>query len=333
MAVCLRPCPPVRRTRRRPTAGPTQRPQQEIALEMTDSIKTTAAEKTTVIFLHIRKTAGRCLDTEILRREYAPEEHFNIDVQDFKARVATLRSLPEEAKRRIRLVEGHIGFGFHQLLPQQAAYVTLLRDPVDRVLSLYYYTRRSPWEPFHEQAVAQGLEEFIHSDVMRIEVDNFQTRIVSGMNWHIDDDDYADVHRNSSRTAQKCTEDDLLRAKQNIRKHFAVVGFTRHFIESVLLMKRAFGWRRHFYMPRNITRGRKRVEPLPPSVADLIRSYNQHDTALYAFAQELFRERLIAGGDSLQQELKQYRLLNSTVGRFLCLGRYAVEKTLSRIGS
>ncbi len=43
--------------------------------------------------------------------------------------------------RRIELISGHTSYGIHRLVPGDVTYVTFLRDPVERVISLYFYLR------------------------------------------------------------------------------------------------------------------------------------------------------------------------------------------------
>lgn len=77
-----------------------------------------------------------------------------------------------------------------------------------------------------------SIGDFISSGVaVAFETNNHQTRFISGM------------------TAEygKCTTEMLETAKKNLREYFTVVGLTEYFAESMLLMKRAFGWKTPFY--------------------------------------------------------------------------------------
>ena len=87
-----------------------------------------------LIFLHIPKTAGTTLPT-VIDRHYLPHATYYFyeypkDRNDFFA-------LSEERRRELRVLSGHIRFGFHRFLSVPVDYITLLRDPVDLVMSLY----------------------------------------------------------------------------------------------------------------------------------------------------------------------------------------------------
>ena len=76
-----------------------------------------------VIFVHIGKTAGTTLSV-ILIRQYGKENIFAVD-KSKGITVETFKALPDEEKRQINLLRGHILFGLHNHLPQSATYITM----------------------------------------------------------------------------------------------------------------------------------------------------------------------------------------------------------------
>jgi hypothetical protein len=67
----------------------------------------------------------------------------------------------------------------------------------------------------------------------------------------------------------------------------AVVGLTERFDETMLLLKKVYGWRMPFYERRNVGRHRLRKQDLSADVIRQIAADNRLDVALYAYAQEL----------------------------------------------
>lgn len=89
-----------------------------------------------ICFLHIPKTAGTSL-RKMLRDNYHIQDVFNGNTMlDYEGK--TKNDLQD-----YKLFLGHL-FYFRalQILPDDVTYITLLRNPIDRVISLYYFWRR-----------------------------------------------------------------------------------------------------------------------------------------------------------------------------------------------
>lgn len=250
-----------------------------------------------VIFLHIPKTAGLTLH-HIIEAQYAPEAMFTMNLPEDLARY---QELPEEAKRAIRIIRGHHGFGLHTMLPD-ATYFTILREPVDRVISFYYYAARTPGHYFGEMLKAQNwdLEQAIRNKAT-LELNNLQTRIIAGGGgfWGNDIVPYGEDAPEMLETA-----------KQHLRDSFAVVGLTERFDESLILMRRAFGWRLPLYAKKNVTKNRPAVEDIPPGALETIKAYNALDIELYGYIEDLFRAQLSRAGIGARLEARTYTALN-----------------------
>ena len=257
-------------------------------------------KKQTVIFLHIHKTGGSTLDS-IIRRQYSPQAitaFYHSDPEKTQ-QYNEFKKLPESAKRRSKLILGHIGFGLHEFLPQPSTYITFLRDPVERVISLFYFIRRATRHPHHNSIVSSNmsLEEFVGSVDLGKQIDNSQTRLLADA-WNVE--------------LGKCSQEMLERAKSNIDNYFAVVGLTERFDESLILLRQKLGWKNIFYQPKNVTKNR----PLQDSISDKtlaeIKKYNELDFELYKYAQEIFEKSIEQQGASFVNELNRFKLLNKT---------------------
>ncbi len=270
----------------------------------------------TLIFLHIGKTAGTTLG-RILRRHYPRDQIYSIPVPP-NAReldlcdgsggpgvrrlhppremtLITFADLPEDLRRRYRLVLGHTVFGIHELLPQPSCYLTMLRNPVSLVQSLYGYILRTP-SHFHHSAVAgrgMSLAEFVESGIS-IETDNSQVRALSG-----------DLHA----PVGACPPELLDRAVANIERRFPVVGITERFDESLIALRENFGLTHLQYVrAKTAPRGQRR-ERLDPGVVRLIEQRNALDLQLYRRA--LGRLDALAANPRHQAELARFRRANA----------------------
>src|SRR5438477_7017615 len=121
---------------------------------------TTADEA--VIFLHVPKTAGTTLN-RLIEWEYPLFQMYSVDPVFFRWSAARLRKLSKERLRKIRVFKGHMLFGLHEVLPQSATYITVLRDPIERTLSAYYFMRSYKLHPMYWKFKRESwtLEDFV----------------------------------------------------------------------------------------------------------------------------------------------------------------------------
>jgi hypothetical protein len=100
-----------------------------------------------LIFLHLPKTARSAL-RGIIQRQYGSSSILPLDESSFGEELA---AIPPSQMDRLRAVMGHFFFGAHTFLSKPSIYITVLRDPLDRVISRYYFVRRSPLDPIYDQ--------------------------------------------------------------------------------------------------------------------------------------------------------------------------------------
>jgi hypothetical protein len=251
-----------------------------------------------VVFLHVLKTAGTTLH-RIIERQYRPEQTYSVGLVEGES-LAGLAELSETRRAKIRMLRGHMGFGVHRFLPGPSTYVTILRDPVERVISYYYFVLRTPDHYFHHALTSGdvGLKAFIR-DKMHVMADNAQTRTISGV-WQ-------------KPGFGECTQQTLETAKRHLRQHFAIVGLTERFDETLLLLRRGFRWRNVFYTRHNVTSDRPRRDELSPSTLDALVEANRLDIELYRYAAELFEGQVRQQGPSFAGEVRRFQLANRWV--------------------
>lgn len=260
-----------------------------------------------LIHLHIPKNAGTTLSRLIKLRlaAWPPSAwlhhsailgHYTVR-GPVQARFDKIASLSDADKQRMRFFESHAAFGVHEALPQPSTYFTLLRDPVARTLSMYDFMLQDNKRP-----MKMTLEHFVSDKWFwpMFAVDNAQVRYLAGERGELPDVPFGEVTRAMLDTA-----------KQRLTEHFILAGTIERFDESVVLLRRALGWKPLYYARSNVTRQRTPRESISDSTMDRIHDINQLDLELVDFARNLMDERIAQAGESFQTELALYRKNNA----------------------
>ena len=130
-----------------------------------------------VVFMHIPKTAGSSL-TNMLEPHYAPGEVFR------SPEPGSLSRLGSAELQSYSILCGHFDWSELGNLPKKSQIICLLRDPIDRIVSLYWYWRSFSWEYAAENqdygiayAKSVGIEEFFFDAPLGIRA-NYENAVV-----------------------------------------------------------------------------------------------------------------------------------------------------------
>jgi hypothetical protein len=266
-----------------------------------------------LIFLHIPKSAGTTVN-RLIEGEYPLFQIFSVDPVFSRWSRRHLWSLPSGRLKRFRVFKGHMPFGLHKIVPQPATYFAVFRDPINRVISAFYFMRNYVLHPNHWKLRRLGLEDFVRNSPR----DNVQTKMIAGAPYE-----------------EPCTPEIFEQAKHNLCTHFSVVGLSERFEESLALMKIHYGWNLESYHSFNITRSRPRKRELPQAVLDLIAEKNSFDIALYQLASDLFQESVdqnAAAVNTVVQSLESARIRDPLNAKLFAL-RAAARKAVNRVYS
>jgi hypothetical protein len=204
---------------------------------------------------------------------------------------AQYRSLSEERRAQLQLITGHIPFGTHAMVGP-ASYVTMLREPIDRVTSLFEYISRRPGHALHTKVAGMDLRDFVESGIHH-DATNGQCRLLAGV----------------LESCEEPLDASTLDTAWSNLKDFAAFGLTERFDESLVLYRQRLGWTRLAYAPENSLRRGLRTDSLPYSTLDAVRRRNALDVELYARACRLFDET-IALLPNLERDLRALQRSN-----------------------
>jgi Galactose-3-O-sulfotransferase len=271
-----------------------------------------------IIFIHLPKCGGTTFN-RIIEWEYPPLRVFSIDPSFFRWSYHRLQQWPARRLARIQVFKGHMPFGLHELLPQPATYITVLRDPIDRAVSEYYYALTRVVHPQHKMMKRLTLEEYI----LQTRHANIQTKLIAG------------IDRSYDFLAGECNSETLTRAKDNLASHFRLVGLTDRFEECLALAKVFFGWRVRRYASFNVTRAHPDRNVISPDVRGLIAQRYEYDVELYAYATRLFNEMIASNRAAVEKELREVRSAKalSSAGSFSYRAASAARKAICRVSS
>jgi Galactose-3-O-sulfotransferase len=258
-----------------------------------------------IINLHIPKTGGVTL-RKVLKLKYDPDVLFINSLSRSFDEIS--ETTPISRLTATKVVSGHLHYGIHELIPRECAYITLLREPVARVLSMYYYILGDRRHWLHHELVdsGMGLEGFVRT-AADPGVDNVQTRLVSG--WDPGEllarGPKGRARRFKGKEPTRLPPEALDEATRNLER-FLVVGLTERFDESFILIRRALDWRLPLYVTSNVS---AEVKPASERAIELIRERNQLDLELYDFARTLFDAQVAEQGLSFRREVAAFRAL------------------------
>jgi len=191
------------------------------------------------------------------------------------------------------IIYGHLGVAWNDIIGPNRRWMTILRDPVDRVLSQYYFWRNmvppSPQLPHVNAAQTLTLEDFVRSKNYMVLQGNENCQT-----WLLADD-----LRVRYRKLTPC--DALAVAKQNLATRFAFIGIAEDFAGSVVRLCRLLQVPCPESIPiENRTLERKGTHEIDSAAVEAIRELNIMDQALYEYAQGIVNS--VSGAESRPAE-------------------------------
>ncbi|NUQ05112.1 MAG: sulfotransferase family 2 domain-containing protein [Anaerolineae bacterium] len=227
-----------------------------------------------LFFIHIPKTAGTSV-IDFLDRHYSADEIAPAMLPE------QLVLIPQGEIEKYRLLRGHFGYKYRMLLPKNTKTITILRDPIERIISYYYYLRRESARlprnrvPEHVRvATSLSLEEFASSKELYFLTSNCQvSTLISTPRQNID------VYSHSQIV-------DLITTRLS---ELFFVGFTEILESSVETLCTLLGWCNDVSVQHlNTNQDHPSAKDLPSQVRQTIQDRNIYDYYLYNLAKSMF---------------------------------------------
>ncbi|TWU27187.1 Sulfotransferase family protein [Novipirellula galeiformis] len=244
-----------------------------------------------LIFIHIPKCGGNSflayMESQIPKNmlafdlnDHSRTPELNGQPEKYDARLSEFKSMPLEERNKYAFVYGHMPQGIHKHISRPCQYVTIIREPVNRMVSLYWFARSVPNHYLHSFAQQHSLLEFAQSDAS-FELDNQQTRLLCNR---------YDCY--SSDINDRVNQDDADRAIAHVMNPRNVTGILEEYQKTLRLVRHHFGFQVGPTVRRNVTRSHPSIQGLIPDEIDAIKERNRFDIQLYEAARLELHRRL-----------------------------------------
>jgi len=248
-------------------------------------------------YLHIPKTAGTSLisflDSQFDSSEICPAQL-----------LPSLFALPRQDLSKYAFFRGHLWHGLNTYLKRDLAYITMLRDPVQRTISWYSHVRREPGAYRHDQVVNENwsLLEFVSDEATNWDMINAQTLFLAvDLDYEKLAKDPVDYGQAVVREyASRKNDRELLNVAKARLEQCLFVGLAERMSESLQLLSHTLG----FYpvieeRKLNVSSNRVPAEALSAEALEAIHRVTELDRELYDWAAKVFERRYAAMVDSL----------------------------------
>lgn len=231
------------------------------------------SDKVLPIFMHIPRTGGTSVQRyaeQLFGKEHILEV-YGQDIEHPKALAGRTDA------SQLQLVRGHFGFGIHEAIQRPTRYFTVVRHPVDRVVSLYKYICAARPHPYHDVVSQMSVVEFARSGAST-ETDNGQCRQISGAGEFPQTPYVA-----GTPPFGECTEELFTKAISNILSKFDIVLIFPQVDMLPRLLSLCYGWKELELPKANASKRQPRAQQPTEEDRKAIEKINELDMRLYHF--------------------------------------------------
>lgn len=219
-----------------------------------------------LFFDHVPKCAGTSI-RRFLQRLFSQRRTYGV-YSGIESRCRAFKSMPESLRHQFDLVIGH---GVHTLVDYVAAEAvtaTVLRQPVDRIISHYHYVLREQTHYLHERVVRgqMSLRDYVESGLSD-ELYNFMTCHYLGVSP-------AEAEQDGVLSAE--------RALEIVRTRYRVIGILERLPHFMTALCNEIGTDTRWDNTRlNVTASRPKTDSIAPEDYEMIAARNSLDMHFY----------------------------------------------------
>jgi Galactose-3-O-sulfotransferase len=246
-----------------------------------------------LVHIHVPKAAGTTLNNILMRNYKYRADSYGTEFfpRYFPSEFTSLVSAPPTTGDRIRpmFFTGHIGLGneLFRRMPVRYVAITMLREPVSRVISHYRFNSTAP----------SIFQSAIQND--RLDVIEYFHRFRSAIPLQYE---YFAQEVNAGEEAQPSR---ITEASRNLAERVSLFGIQDEFDEFVVLLAELLGLPDVFYLPLNTTPDN--AAPVNQEQTEELRKLLADDIVFYDSAVSLYRQRTEALTFDLADRVKVFK--------------------------
>ena len=289
-----------------------------------------------LIFLRLPKTGGNTMDQVL--EHCLPNQWFYpaelavpsaLLIRPTEGVAKKFRQLTVERQQSIRCVIGeHIALDVDTIFDRPTKFFTIVRNPVDRVISSFFYhitQRHMVCYPFIKDL---SLEQYVESGI-GLDTDNHQVRVLSGC----PELDAPWDPNGRPISAPPVERRHLEMAKHNIEQRFVAAATLEQFTSLVWFFKRLYGWPLHrvIFRRHNETAIRPPLGRVSAATRQRLVEMNRYDTELYGWVRGRFEQQIRPLQPSFSREVRRFEMLNSAAQKLHETAPDSIRKLATQI--
>jgi len=163
-----------------------------------------------IVFDHLPKCGGSSIN-QFLSGAFPRKYIYAINGNQPHSSVNDFKKLPASKRHKIKLIYGHLANELFEYSHPNSIRATVLRDPVDRIVSHYYYVKRMKNHYLHQRVESENIQlaDYCYNNLSG-ELENWYVNHFSGL-------DNQEIHKNPAKAVGL--------AYKNIVEKYHVVGF------------------------------------------------------------------------------------------------------------
>jgi hypothetical protein len=207
-------------------------------------------------------------------------------------------------------------------------FFTIVRHPVDRVVSNFFHNRVMSHLPCHPFIKGLTLEQYLDCGI-GLDQDNHQVRMLSGCP-ELDGPWDVEGRPISIRPVERR---HFEMAKRNIEERFIVAAPIEEYTALGWFLKRLFGWPFHQVLFRinNETPNRPKLAAVSEATRKRLETLNQYDTEVYEWVKARFAKQIQSMEPYFSREVRRFDMLNRGVQRISRLSPEPIRGLAKRL--